>query len=85
MVPAGLLAALLVGYLYGHAQMTQASYFRVKLQKEEQAVRTEQNALTVRKNEKTGKDTVELWADSHGFIKPQTPPIVLQYVSREGR
>ena len=85
MVPAVMMTTLLVGYLYGHAQMTQASYFRVKLQKAEQGLRTEQNALIVRKNEKTGKDTVELWAESHGFIKPQTPPIVLQYVSREGR
>jgi hypothetical protein len=89
MLAATVLATGLVTYLSGYAQMTHAGYQRVKLQTEERNLRAEQNALLTKKNEQVGKDYVEQWAVSHGFVKPATPPLVLQCMSlataREGR
>jgi hypothetical protein len=85
MLAATVLATVLVSYLSGHAQVTHAAFQRVKLQMEERNLRAEQNALITRKNEQSGKNLVEQWAESHGFVKPATPPLVLQCISREGR
>jgi hypothetical protein len=85
MIPAAVLTSMLVGYLYGHAQMTQAGFLRVKLQKAEQALRSEQNALITLREEQSGKDTIDQWALAHGFVKTAAPPIVLQSTASEGR
>ena len=85
MLAATVLTTALVSYLSGYAQMTHAAYARVKLQGEERNLRAEQNLLMTMKNEQSGKIVVEQWAESHGFVKPTTAPLVLQCMTREGR
>lgn len=84
MLAATVLATALITYLSGYAQMTHAAYACVNLQGEERNLRAEQNLLITLKNEQSEKNVVEQWAESHGFVKPATAPLVLQCMMRGG-
>jgi len=78
------LAAALVAYIYGHAQVTDVSYQRVRLQRQMQALQAQQQQLKAESIKRRDKDAVEAWAKANGMVRPDGTQMALSQFARKG-
>ena len=82
---AGGLAATLVVYVSGYAQMTHAGYERVHLQNQQRDLQVEQQILRSDLLLHHNREAVEQWAGLHGFTRGSAAPLVVHREAPEGR
>lgn len=71
------LAATLLAYVAGHAQMTAVNYQRVRLVRQMQSLQAQQQQLKAELIKRRNRDAVEAWAKANGMVRAEGAQMVL--------